>query len=220
MAEAAKAYGIGEPLYDPPSGVEPVSAVRGTLLVLDWRWLRENGLFDGYAAALGRARGLLDVTASEWVPFPEALEHWRALDTLGLSPQREHEIGKFLGEHVHNIVLATLIRLAGNLGVSPWTALSQSHKLWLRSWRGGGMAVYRTGERSARVEISNAQVVQTHAFRNGVAGTIDAGIAPFCQKPVVTEQPEARTPTSLVLRVSWQGRGRGDPPARASDLTR
>jgi hypothetical protein len=28
--------------------VPPVTAVRGSLLVIDWRWLRENGHFEAY----------------------------------------------------------------------------------------------------------------------------------------------------------------------------
>jgi hypothetical protein len=193
----------GEALFPRPN-VGPIEAVRGSLLVIDWRWLREHGLFERYADALGSARSLLHATATEWVPFPHGMAHWRALDALGLSPSVEHDVGKFLGEHVHNVVLTTLVRLAGKLGVTPWAALLQSHKLWLRSWQGGGMAVYRAGEHAARVEILGAQVVQAHAFRNGVTGTIEAGIAPFCSKAVIVERPEERTPSSIVLRVSWQ----------------
>jgi hypothetical protein len=113
-------------------------------------------------------------------------------------------MGTFMGEHAHNIVLATLVRLAGKLGMSPWLALGQCHKLWTRSWRGGAMAAYRTGSLSARVEILQASVVGACAFRTGVTGTIVAGIAPFCRRPIAIEDAEARTPTSMSLRVSWQ----------------
>jgi hypothetical protein len=204
LGNAARVEVRGEPLFDPPTDVTSIRAVRGSLIVTDWRWLRETNLFDTYAAALGPANPLLGVTAGEWVRFPLGMEHWRALDTLGLSPAREHAVGKYLGERVHNVVLGTLIRLAGHLGVTPWAALGQCHKLWLRSWMGGGMAVYRTGKQSARVEILNAEVVQSHAFRNGVKGTITAGIAPFCVKSSVNERPEERTRTSIVLGVAWQ----------------
>jgi hypothetical protein len=194
----------GDPLFEPPQNLAPVTGVRGSLLVIDWRWLRENGHFDRYCAALGRSRELLDVSASEWVPFPLGLQHWLALDKLGLPPSTETAIGKFLGEHVHNVVLNTLIRLAGKLGVTPWAALAQCHKLWLRSWQGGGMAVYKTGEHTARIEILSAAVAQAHAFRNGMLGTIEAGIAPFCKKAVIAERSEERTDMSFVLRASWQ----------------
>jgi hypothetical protein len=195
----------GEPLFDPPTDVSPIESVRGSLVLIDWRWLRENDLFDAYATALGPSRGaLLDVTAAAWVPFPLGLEHWRAIDALALSPEVEHAVGKFMGEHVHNVVLATLVRLAGHLGVTPWAALAQCHKLWLRSWKGGGMAAYRTGTRSARVEILNAQVVQTRSFRNGVPGTITAGIAPFCRRSIVSEIVKSRTTSSMALSVSWE----------------
>jgi hypothetical protein len=194
----------GEPLFEPPESVGPVTAVRGSLLVIDWRWLRENGLFDAYSAALGRRTDLLEVNASEWVPFPLGMEHWRALDALGLPPSTETAIGKFLGEHVHNVVLNTLVRLAGKLGMTPWAALAQSHKLWQRSWQGGGMAVYRSGDHAARVEVLNCAALQMHSLRNGFLGTIEAGIAPLCKSSILAERADERTHTSMVLRVSWQ----------------
>jgi len=193
-----------EPLAEPPRSLRPVSAVRGTLLVIDWRWLRDNGHFDAYAEALGGARSLLDAGAADWVPFSLGREHWRALDALDLPWDQVVAMGTHMGEHAHNIVLATLVRLAGKLGMSPWPALSQCHKLWMRSWQGGGMAAYRTGDREARVEVLQAGVVGARAFRVGITGTIVAGIVPFCRRPVVVEDDEARTPTSMSLRVRWE----------------
>jgi hypothetical protein len=192
------------PLFEPPRDAASVRAVRGTLLLIDWRWLREHGLFDAYTHVFGGSRELLDAGAAEWVPWPLGLRHWEALDALDLTREEYVAMGTFMGEHAHNVVLATLVRLAGKLGMSPWPALSQCHKLWTRSWRGGAMVAYRSGERSARVEVLQANVVGTRSFRTGVTGTIVAGIAPFCRKPVVVEDAAARTPTSISLRVSWQ----------------
>lgn len=196
-----------ETIVQPPRDMRPVAAVRGTLLLIDWRWLREQGLFDAYARALGSARSLLEADAADWVPFPLAREHWTALDALELSREQMVAMGTHMGEHAHNIVLATLVRLAGKLGMSPWPALGQCHKLWTRSWLGGGMAVHRTGEHSARLEVLGASVVGARAFRVGITGTIVAGIAPFCRRPLVVEDGDARTPTSMSLRVSWQESG-------------
>jgi hypothetical protein len=193
-----------EPLFEPPRDARPVTAVRGTLLLIDWRWLREHGLFDAYSTALGSSRSLLEADASDWVPFPLGRAHWTALDALELPREQLVALGTHMGEHAHNIVLATLVRLAGKLGMSPWPALGQCHKLWMRSWLGGGMAAYRTGERSARIEVLEASVVGARAFRVGVTGTIVAGVAPFCRRPVVVEDRDARTPTSMSLRVTWQ----------------
>jgi hypothetical protein len=203
-ASAQKISPAEEPLFDPPRDVGPVTAVRGTLLLIDWRWLRENGLFDAYARVFGASRELLDSGAAEWIPWPLGLTHWEAIDALHLTSEQLVAMGTFMGEHAHNVVLATLVRLAGKLGMSPWPALSQCHKLWTRSWRGGGMAAYRTGDHSARVEVLEANVVATRSFRTGVTGTIVAGIAPFCRKPAVVEDAAARTPTSISLRVTWQ----------------
>jgi hypothetical protein len=205
LAKAVEADSKGEPLYAPPLAVEPVSAVRGSVIVLDWLWLRECGHFERYAAALGAARGLLEVSSTEWVPFPDAAEHWRALDALRLGEEQEYAIGRFNGERVHNIVLATMIRLAGAVGVTPWAALAQCHKLWLRSWKGGGMAVYRAGKCTARIEILGAPILRHSQFRNGMMGAIEAGIAPFCKQPVAQELTAERTPSSIAVRASWQG---------------
>jgi hypothetical protein len=203
-ADALRTAPAEEPLFDPPRNVGQVSAVRGTLLLIDWRWLREHELFDAYADALGPSRSLLQAGAADWVPWPLGMAHWEAIDNLELPHEQLIAMGTFMGEHAHNIVLATLVRLAGKLGMSPWPALSQCHKLWTRSWRGGAMTAYRTGLHSARVEILEATVVRTRSFRTGVAGTIVAGIAPFCQRPVVVEEASARTATSISLRVGWQ----------------
>jgi hypothetical protein len=203
VTDAARVVQGEEPLFEPPK-VHPVTAVRGTLLLIDWRWLRENGLFDAYTEALGGSRELLEATASTWVPFPLGRTHWEALDAMRLSREQQVAMGTFMGEHAHNVVLATLVRLAGKLGVSPWAPLGQCHKLWTRSWRGGGMAAYRLGPSAARIEVFGASVLATRTFRTGITGTIVAGITPFCRKPVAVEQSEARTPTSISLHVGWQ----------------
>jgi hypothetical protein len=204
LPTTSTSHAKGEPLFDPPCDVRPVSAVRGTLLVLDRRWLHDHGLLEKYADALGGAHGIFDAAPADWVPFPEGMAHWRALDALSLPPEEAHDMGRCMGERVHNVVLATLVRLAGQLGVSPWAALGQCDKLWKRSWRGGGMAAYRTGSCSARVEILNAEVTQSSNFRSGVCGTVCAGIAPFCHRPAATEIREARTTSSMALKVTWQ----------------
>jgi hypothetical protein len=204
MQKAAAIDDKGEPLYAPPQDVAPVSAVRGSVLVLDWLWLRENNHFERYSTALGLARGLLEVTPQEWVPFPQGMAHWRAIEALGLTEQQEFELGKFNAERKHHQVLLTLMRLAGSVGVTPWLALTQCHKLWLRAWDGGGMAVYRIGEHIARVELINNPLFKHRQFRNGMRGAVAAGITPFCKSPVVQEITAERTPSTIVVRASWK----------------
>ena len=198
MAEA-------EWLYPAPRA-SPVVALRGTIFFLDWCWLRENDLFDRYQLLLepSKRREVLDVTVAMWVPIGLGLAHYRALDSLSLTRTQLFDVGWGASDRVHGMVLKTMIRLAGQLGVTPWLALRQSHKLWERSWNGGRVLAAREGERAALVEVRDASVVQSRFFRGSLAGAVASGIAPFCARPNVVELDERRTNTSFRVRIAWQ----------------
>jgi hypothetical protein len=188
----------GEPLY-PLRRRRPLEAVRGSILALDRQWLRGRELLAEYENQLAD-RDLVGATAANWVSFPKACAHWRALDALDLPASMLHDAGRFVGEHVHGVLLTTLVRLAGRLGATPWSALGQADKLWTRSWRGGGIAVRRAGPQLAIAEIFDSAAVASSRFFRGATAR---GIEPFCQRALVVEVDERRTPTSFVLRVSW-----------------
>jgi hypothetical protein len=203
MLSTKKAEAGGELLYPMPDVLPALKAVRGSILLLDWRWLREISLFEKYESALAD-RALLATMASDWVPIALAARHWGALDALGLPATTIAEAGHFVGSHVHGAFLRTLVRLAGSLGTSPWAALGQSQKLWERSWRGGGLVIRRVGQLSARLDVVNASVVSASPFfRASFRGAVAEGIAPFCARPVVVELEELRTSSSFAMRASW-----------------
>jgi len=203
MKQEAQASAEADYLYPPPRGLSPLDAVRGSILVLDWQWLRGHELMDAYEGVLDD-RTVLSATATDWMPFPAASAHWRALDRLDLPPATLDTVGRFVGEHVHNAFLATLIRLAGQLGVSPWSALRQSHKLWTRSWRGGGVVVQRLSQHAARFDVVEAPAVaSSRFFRGSFRGAVAVGIAQLCARALVVELNELRTASSFALRVSW-----------------
>lgn len=192
-------------LYPLPSPLAPLDAVRGTILALDWRVLRELGLFDDYRAALepkDRA-AVLAATVGSWVPLDLALVHYGALDALRLDSERIERVGWAVGNGVHGAFLLTLIRLAGSLGVSPWAALQQSYKLWVRSWRGGGIAVQRVAPQVAQVSLLGTGVCCSRFFCISFAGALCAGIAPFCKSPSASEVPGTRSAQSVAYKVCW-----------------
>ncbi|MET0286735.1 MAG: hypothetical protein ABW352_19800 [Polyangiales bacterium] len=191
-------------LYELPAPIAPLNAVRGTILALDWRALREASVFEPYKAALEPTlrEALLSATAGSWVPVDLVLAHYRALDALHLDEARAHQVGWSVGNGAHGAFLLTLIRLAGVLGVSPWSALEQSYKLWVRSWRGGAIAVHRLGDRLAEVSLRQVGVCGSHFFRASFAGALCAGIAPFCEAPSAGEVAPARD--SVDYRVTWR----------------
>lgn len=193
-----------EPLYALPATLRDLDGMRGAVIFLDWRWLRDNGRYDRYREAVGAGHPLLDAGASDWVDLPLVLEHYRALDALDMTQSEAIEVGRTVGPRIHGVFLNTLVRLAGQLGVGPWAALGQGYKLWTRSFRGGGVASFKTTDRSARIEIVQSAIAQSKFFRASFIGVTAAGLEPFCKSAVVQERPEGRTSTSFVLRASWE----------------
>ena len=194
-----------EPLYELPGHLRPVESVRGTILFLDWSWLRAHGRFEDYAQKLDPAHAQTPVTAatSDWLPVDFLLAHYRALDAIGLTHAEAVDVGRLVGERSHGALLATILRLAGTLGASPWFALGHSHKMWERSWRGGGIAVYRVGDKAARVEpVANPAAVSPF-HRASFGGAIAVGLEALAKRVRIEEIPRARTPTSFALAVEW-----------------
>jgi hypothetical protein len=185
---------------------EILSAGKGSIVVLDWQALHEHGFYDAYVAGMGAQpwAALSDVTAGSWVPLALLQSHYRALDALQLEEATIRAIGWSVGERVHGAFLSTLMRLAGKVGVSPWLALEQTHKLWTRSWRGGELAAHRVADRSARVTLSDAPICSSLFFCTSLSGAIAAGIAPFCKQVEVDVPASTRTASTVTFRVNWQ----------------
>jgi hypothetical protein len=190
-------------MYALPAKLHDMDGMRGSVILLDWRWLRDNDMFERYKDALGVGNPLLNAGAAEWVNLPLVLEHYRALDALDMTQSEAIEVGKTVGPRVHGVFLNTLVRLAGQLGVGPRSALANGYKLWVRSFRGGGVASFSTGERSARIEVLQTPIARSRFFRASFIGVTTAGLEPFCKNALVQERAELRTDTSFVLRATW-----------------
>jgi len=192
-------------LVTKPAVVRPLQALRGSVLVLHRRFLRERRLYDGYEEALPaaiRAKSL-GVAAAEWVPVELAGSHYEALGAMGLTDEVYIELGKETGERIHGEFLNVLLRLAGKLGATPWHALQQVPKLWERSHRGGATSVYRLGEHSAEVQIMGLppSLSHSHAFRSTYPGAFEAGLEALCHSPKV--RITGHDEDSFSLLASW-----------------
>ena len=195
----------GEPLYELPGDLARLEAVRGSILFLDWTWLRGHDRYDAYVARIEdeHKSALLGAATSDWVPLATTLAHYRALDSIGLTQREAFDVGRLVGERVHGAMLATILRLAGGLGASPWLALKQAHKMWERTWRGGGIDVRRVHERRARVESVRNPLAISPFFRASFSGAFAVGIDSLCKTSRVEEEPRERGPESFVLTVEW-----------------
>lgn len=187
---------------DAPSMMD---AMRGSILVMALKWLRTEGLEERYLAALApdARRALLAADVSSWVPMETTLAHYAALDSLGLSLERRIEYGASVSRSVNGVVLSTVARLAGSVGLSPFTPLARSAKLFARGYRGGAVAATKTGASEARFDVLGCPLASSPCFRDNIAGALLDGSRPFAPHVVVSEITLRRTSTSYAFRIRW-----------------
>ncbi len=193
------------PFRAPREQLAPASQVRSTLLASSLRSLRARGLFERYIGIVDAAwrDTILGAIAGVWLPIEAGVAHYRACDALGLGAPEQVAIGREVGEQVHGTFLATMVRAARTVGVTPWTALGYTGKLYERLFEGGGCCVTKLGPKDARADLVNNPIVGIPYFRNGFRGLYQVGIELFCQKAYVTEVPRATTETACALKIAW-----------------
>jgi hypothetical protein len=178
---------------------------RSTWLTSSLRAIKDRGRLDEYLVHLPREHHdvILNSVAAVWLPAGVALAHYDAADLLHFSPLELVAIGREVHTYAQASVFSMLVKLATGAGVTPWTALAQFRRLWERVWVGGGVGVFKTGPKEARLELvawpcSRSMYVH-HAMRGVVAGMLEV----FCTKAYLTELPRYCTPTSLGYRCAW-----------------
>ena len=108
-----------------------------------------------------------------------------------------------VGERVNGTLLGMLVRMARTVGVTPWSALAQSAKLYGRLFCGGGIAVFKHGPKDASVQIVGNPLCDIDYFRAGLGGVYQAALRLFCQRVHTSLSTARRPPRTLVLHVCW-----------------
>ena len=178
--------------------------VRSTLLTSSLRVVRERDLLERYTALLPpvHRETILSSIAGVWLPMAVGIAHYRAMDGLGFSLSEQVRIGTEVGDRVHGTFLGTMVKMAASAGVTPWTALGQTGKLFDRVFRGGGgICVIKLGPKEARSEIVGVPLAEVAYWRTAMRGMFQAGCELFCRKAYVTEI--AYTPTTVSVRIAW-----------------
>jgi len=198
---------VDELVHAPPRSkrdTPPVDAVRGFVFLSGLRWMEKQGIADRFRKILDAdvETELVTLTTSQWVPLDISLKAYAACDALGLSMDEQIDLGRAVSRANNGVVIETLTRLIGKV-VSPWTALGHLDRVWQRSNRGGAVAVYKLGERMARLEFWQVPLAQSPFFVTSMRGAIAVGLEPFCEKLVISEIPEHTTKDFFALRVMW-----------------
>jgi len=143
------------------------------------------------------------ITALEWIALDDALACYAACDALDLPGEQQREIGRVVSSANNGALLETLARLAGKLGATPWLTLRNMDKVWLRSNRGGGVAVYKVSDRSARIELWRVPLVVSPFFCVSLCGAVEGGLELFRRSASVVEAREEHRRDGLTLTASW-----------------
>jgi len=188
-----------------PSRLGAATAVRSTLITTSIHSLRARGLFDRYVERIdGTHRdALVTAVAGVWLPIDTAVAHYEACEALRLDVREQLTIAKEVGDRVHGTFLGMMMRMAKNVGVTPWSALAQSGKLYERLFTGGGIAVTRKGPKDARVDVVGNALCGIEYFRVGVRGVYQAALQLFSQRLTTFELPWRRAPHAMGVRISW-----------------
>jgi hypothetical protein len=199
---------VDELLYPPAQSKEatpPVDAVRAFVFTSGQKWLADRGILERYRASLPASlQGMIgQIMASDWLSLDEALDLYDACDKLGLATEDQIDLGRVVSRANNGIFLRTIANLAGKLGLSPWTALRSIDRVWQRNNRGGAVAVYKLGERVARLEFWQVPLARSPFFVTSMRGALDAGIEGFCRRAIITDVPELWSPDGFAVRLAW-----------------
>lgn len=180
-------------------------AMRGTILVSTWRWLRERGHEARYQAALppGSRDAILAATAIDWVPMESALAHYDAIESMGLGHEATIDLGADVSRAINGVFLTTVARLAGSLGATPITPLSRASKIYARNFRGGAVAMYRVAETETRLDVRGVPMARSKVHRDTIEGSLLDGCRPFAAGTKVSEIVSMRSDTTYGFRIRW-----------------
>jgi len=186
--------------------VEPVTQIRSTQVAASVLALRARGYYERYLALLPARyhEPVLHSVPGTWLPIEVGVAHYRAADALGLSVEEQMAMGRGVAERIQNGLLGTLVRLAKTAGVTPWTGLEYTPRLWQRTLIGGACAVYQLVPKEARVEFHGVpELAALPYFRHGFRGMFAGSGELFCRKVYVTDLVAFALRKVIGFRVSW-----------------
>jgi serine/threonine protein kinase len=179
--------------------------IRSTMITSSIATLRSRGLFDAYQANLDPAHreAVCGAVAGLWLPIALGIAHYEACNKLRLGTAELLDIGDSVGERMTKSALSVVVKLAAHSGVTPWTMLSQSQRIWERTFQGSAAGVVKLGPKEARLELVSWPLARIEYNRVSFRGILRALLHPFCTRAYVHEVTPLCTPTTLGYRIAW-----------------
>jgi hypothetical protein len=185
--------------------ITPARHARSTVMISTITTLREAGKFDDYMKLLDPAHrdALLQAVAGTWIPMNSVMAHYAACDALDFRHEQQFANGRAVFDKTRGTLLGTVVRMAKEAGVTPWTVLPYFQRFWERGYDGGGVAIWKTGPKEVRLEIVQVPMLDSTYYRNALRGLVTAVIELFCRKAYVVERPGVRAHGATVMRAQW-----------------
>jgi hypothetical protein len=193
-----------EVILHPPARTVAPQHARSTVVVGSIGVLRAQGLVDRYVSELQPEHReiLLGAVAGMWLPIDVTLAHYRACDALGLPPDQQFTNGRATFDKAGGSLLGTMIRMAKEAGVTPWTIYPHFQRFWERAYDGGGVSVVKLGPKEARIHVDRFTLLESPYYRHALRGLVTAVVELFCSKAYLTERG-ARAPHAITWRAQW-----------------
>jgi hypothetical protein len=191
------------PLRHPEDRVRSVTHVRSSAIVTAQALLRESGKFADYTEGLPPEvrPAVFGIVPGTWVPIDTALAHHRAMDTLRLPPSEQMTLATGSGEKMQGALTGTIFRMSREVGITPWTLMPHSQRIWDRMCRGGDISVERLGPKEAMVRMYGLPLFSCSYFRVAMRCVLQKGLSLWCTRGYVIEV--AWTSTTLTFREAW-----------------
>jgi hypothetical protein len=201
--------------YQPPHGAEvllplpprilPLRHVRSTVLLASVAGVRQAGRIDDYRRLVPAEhhQALFESVAGSWISMETGRAHYRACDQLGFLQSEQLRMGHRTAERAGESMVGTIIRLAKQAGATPVLYFTQFHRLWARAYDGGGVAVYKTGPKDARLDVISFPLCEIPFYRNALRGWVQGLAALFATRVYLREAPQPDGPDSLSYIAQW-----------------
>jgi hypothetical protein len=184
--------------------VTPVTAVRSTLLTASLDAVTDMGLRPEYFLLLpmelhDTMEGLV---VGEWLPISTAAAHYAAIDQLGISDEVTYRNGRRVADRIQHGYAGTVIRAMG-AGVTPFAALERTPNFWSRVIEGGGVAVFATGPKDARLEFHGFPLAKFAYVRHAFRGMIESTVELVARKVYAKTSWPAGDRDTVAYDISW-----------------
>ncbi len=179
---------------------------RSTWVTASQATIRDRGYGAQYETFLtGPLRSeVLGIVAAKWLPMDVARTHYEACEKLNLPTSELLDIGSAAAKRANATSLSFAVRMAQNVGVTPWTILAQTPRIWDRIFMGGGgMRVAKLGPKEARLDVMGYPLAGIRYNRVTMRGIVSAFAELFCEKVYVKEISDATDQTRIAMKLSW-----------------